>query len=47
MIYEGKLLLGNGDNEFIGIDFNKNADGTPGNDYDGDGVINGDELEIV
>ena len=47
LIKDGILLLSNGSSEFAGIDFNYNEDGTFGNDYDGDGIINGDEICLV
>ncbi len=47
LIKTGILRLSNGSDEFAGIDFNFNKDGKQGNDYDGDGIINGDELCLV
>ena len=46
LIKSGEMVLSNGSSEFIGIDFNYNENGEPSNDYDGDGVVNGDELII-
>lgn len=47
MIKEGKLLLSNGSNEFEGFDFNYDANGDPSDDYDGDGLKNGEEITVV
>ena len=47
LIYEGKLILSNGSRELTGIDFNYDSDGKPSNDYDHDGIKNGDEIQIV
>ena len=41
LIKEGILLLSNGSDQFSGIDFNTNKD------YDGDGILNGDEIRLV
>lgn len=41
LIKEGILLLSNGSDQFAGIDFNNNKD------YDGDGILNGDEICLV
>ena len=46
LIKTGKLPLSNGSREFMGIDFNYDENGELGDDYDGDGVINGDELLV-
>ncbi len=46
LIKTGELTLGNGSREFMTIDFNYDKDGEPGDDYDKDGVINGDELVV-
>lgn len=46
LIKSGEMVLSNGSSEFIGIDFNYNENCEPSNDYDGDGVVNGDELII-
>lgn len=47
LIKDGKLPLSNGSREFMGIDFNYNRTGNLSNDYDGDGVKNGDELVVT
>ena len=47
LIKNGELVLSNGSKEFMGIDFNFDADGNPSNDWDGDGLKNGEELKIV
>ncbi len=47
LIFSGDLVLSNGSKELCGIDFNYNADGDKSDDYDGDGVKNGDEISIV
>ena len=36
----------NGSTELAGIDFNFDKDGKPSDDYDGDGLKNGEELQI-
>ncbi len=41
MIYNGEILLSNGSNELKGFDLNSSSD------YDGDGLLNGEEIEIV
>jgi len=41
LIRDGILLLSNGSDQFAGIDFKTNKD------YDGDGLLNGEELRIV
>ena len=41
LIYDGILVLGNGSAEFMGVDFESNAD------YDGDGLKNGKELQVI
>lgn len=46
LIKTGDLPLSNGSLEFMGVDFNYNEAGEPSDDYDGDGVINGDELNV-
>lgn len=46
LIKNGEMVLSNGSSEFIGIDFNYDENGEFSNDYDGDGVVNGDELII-
>lgn len=47
LIKQGILTLSNGSTQFSGIDFNYNEDGQSGNDYDGDGLLNGEELVIT
>ena len=47
LIKQGELVLSNGSKEFMGFDFNYNADGEPSDDYDGDGVKNGNELVVM
>ena len=47
LIKSGKLVLSNGSKEFEGIDFNYDKDGKPSDDYDGDGLKNGKEIEII
>lgn len=44
LIKEGKLVLSNGSCEFKGIDFNYDKNGNPSDDWDGDGLKNGEEL---
>jgi Mg-chelatase subunit ChlD len=41
LIFEGKLLMSNGSREFLGMDFESKAD------FDGDGLLNGEEIKIV
>ncbi len=47
LIKEGILLLSNGSDEFAGIDFNYDMNGDFSDDYDGDGLKNGDEICVV
>ena len=47
LIYEGKLVLKNGSYQFIGDDFNYDVNGNLCDDYDGDGLKNGEELIIT
>ena len=47
LIYDGTLVLSNGSTEFTGIDFNYNANGEASDDYDGDGLKNGEELQVI
>lgn len=47
LILSGELVLSNGSEMFKGIDFNCDTNGNPSDDYDGDGLKNGDELKIV
>ena len=42
LIRDGTLKLGNGSAHFLGVDFNLRGD-----DYDGDGLKNGEELTII
>lgn len=44
---QGKMVLSNGSDEFAFIDFNYDENGNPSADYDGDGLKNGEELQIV
>ena len=46
MLFEGKLLMGNGSHRYIGEDFNYDVHGNPSDDYDGDGLKNGEELSV-
>ena len=46
LIKEGKLLLSNSSNEFIGVDFNYDCNGNFSDDWDGDGLKNGEEIQI-
>ncbi len=46
LIYEGTLVLSNGSSELSGIDFNYNEYGIASADWDGDGLLNGEELYI-
>lgn len=46
LIKSGKLVLNNGSKELAGTDFNVDKDGKPSDDYDGDGLKNGEELQI-
>lgn len=47
LIKAGTLRLSNGSDQFRNINFNVDANGKKSNDYDGDGIVNGDELKIV
>ena len=47
LIYTGELTLSNGSKEFLGVDFNYDADGNSSNDWDGDGLKNGEELIVT
>lgn len=47
LICTGALVLSNGSNEFRGINFNFDADGNPSDDWDGDGLKNGEELIVT
>lgn len=46
MIREGKLSLMYGNKSLSGIDFSVNKDGVPSDDWDGDGLKNGEELKL-
>lgn len=46
LIYEGKLRPSNGSGAFRGIDFNYDRNGNLSDDYDGDGLTNGEELIV-
>ncbi|OUO90621.1 hypothetical protein B5F40_06625 [Gordonibacter sp. An230] len=46
-IKNGTMVLSNGSRQFCGIDFNHDINGNLSDDYDGDGLKNGEELEIV
>lgn len=47
MIEEGKLVLSNSSNELKGINLNYDSEGNLTNDCDGDGLLNGQEIQIV
>ena len=46
LIMKGELLLSNTSDEFTGIDFNYNVNGELSDDFDGDGLKNGQELRL-
>ncbi len=46
LICSGDLVLSTGSRQFVGIDFNYDANGQTCDDYDGDGLLNGQELVI-
>ena len=46
LIYDGKLRPSNGSSAFKHIDFNYDKDGNLSDDYDGDGLKNGEELVV-
>ena len=49
LLYNGTLALSNGSDDFVGINFNYGEDQDPNNlcaDFDGDGLLNGEELVI-
>lgn len=46
LIYEGKLRPSNGSSAFIGINLNYDKAGNLSDDYDGDGLTNGEELAV-
>lgn len=47
LILSGDIVVSNGSREFYGINFNYDAYGNKSDDYDGDGLKNGEELLIV
>lgn len=47
LIKEGKLVVSNGSTEFKYIDFNYDKNGIFSDDYDGDGLKNGEEFSIL
>lgn len=47
LIQEGILIPGNGSARFTGIDLNCDKNGNPSDDYDGDGLKNGEELSVI
>lgn len=47
LICDGTLPLSNGSTEFAGIDFNYDANDQLSDDFDGDGLKNGEELQVV
>lgn len=47
LILNGDLRLSNGSDELKGIDFNYDKNGNISDDYDGDGLKNGQELKIT
>lgn len=46
LLYEGKLTV-EGSNMIFGTDLNYDMDGNKSDDFDGDGIINGEEIKIV
>ena len=46
LIYEGKLRPSNGSGAFVGINLNYDKDGNISDDYDGDGLTNGEEFSV-
>lgn len=46
LICDGILPLKDGSLEFTGLDLNVDVSGNPSNDWDGDGLKNGDELQL-
>lgn len=47
LIFNGELPLSNASATYVGIDFNYDKDGNISDDYDGDGLKNGQELIIT
>ena len=47
LIFRGELVLSNGSHEFEGRDFNYDENGNLSDDFDGDGLKNGQELILV
>ena len=47
LIFNGELPLSNASASYVGIDFNYDKDGNISDDYDGDGLKNGQELIIT
>ena len=47
LICDGKIPTQNGAFSLFGVDFSINAEDQPSADWDGDGVINGDEIRFV
>ncbi len=47
LIRHGDLVLSNGSREFMNIDFNYDENGNLSNDRDGDGLLNGEEIQVV
>lgn len=49
LLFSGEMVLSNGSDEFMGINFNYGEDQNPENlcaDFDGDGLLNGEELIV-
>lgn len=47
LIKNGQIVLSNGSKQFANIDLNYNQSGELSADYDGDGLLNGEEIEII
>lgn len=47
LIRKGDIVISNGSDQLAGIDLNYNSEGVLSSDYDGDGLANGEEIEIV
>ncbi len=47
LIFTGELVLSNGSNEYSGYNFNFDGNGELSDDYDGDGLKNGEEIRVV